>query len=135
MSFTTIIWEWDFHKETEKLSTLYSAGDALSFLSSSSYVQKNSIGGCPFCEVWNEQCCDVLKFIDELHGLCDETTFRYLTELKVVFDSLSEKEIQCGTTDIFDTKGWSKIRDLSSEVLNGLEWNLLDGFRRNIESL
>jgi hypothetical protein len=117
LSLTTLVWEWDYHREVGKLRTLYSLGEALVFLSSDAIVQKNSVCGCPFCEVWNDQCSDVLKFIDNVGDLASPELSSILSQLSVAFDNLSGKECECNALDIFEYEGWGKIRELSAIAL------------------
>jgi hypothetical protein len=135
LSLTTLVWEWDYHREVGKLRTLYSLGEALVFLSSDAIVQKNSVCGCPFCEVWNDQCSDVLKFIDNVGDLASPELSSILSQLSVAFDNLSGKECECNALDIFEYEGWGKIRELSAIALEKLEWVLLERYRCDLENL
>ncbi|WP_133296110.1 hypothetical protein [Zooshikella ganghwensis] len=99
-------------------------GNALVFFSLSAQVQKHSVCGCPFCEVWYEQCSDVIKFVETLGSFSSPELLTALNQLTNAFDDLSDEECECGSFDIFFLSGWEKIRTLSKAALEKLEWDL-----------
>lgn len=135
MSFTELIWEWDYHQEKEQLGCLFAAGEALQFLSSESVEQQNSICGCPFCEVWNEHRRAIIDLNHLLHCFLSSELSSTLSSVEKAFESLSEEECACFNFKIFDLEGWSEIRKLSCETIVQLEWPLLLALKPELENI
>lgn len=119
------------HIDTEKVNQIYSFCHAIDFFGNDERVQLEIVdSGCPILFAWYEMFDVVKKFERHLNNrnfgaYYDAGLHEELNKLIECFYSLSEKETQEGSREIFSFDGWDKIRVQSRVILTMIEWEVI----------
>jgi hypothetical protein len=132
--FTSIIWAWDLNRQSKKLEAVYSLGNSLEMLALTQQEQDSSIPDCVFCELYFpfKSAYDLLVKEVMLYVPLDLQVS--LSQIDREFDSLMELEETCFNRGLLKEDNFDRIRTMSRQSMEQMEWKSLIDYRDYLSS-